>query len=136
MVNHPLWTDDDDGPKWNIGFHKYKDSFPRTALEIMYEGGTKAMVARALGVSYTTLQKWCNPIDRMYKPEFADAMNAGEGFAQGYMEAKGLANLENRRFNNGVWEFFMKRRFREDYGDETRPEQQGGIIISDSDAEG
>lgn len=133
------WRDDDEADqiwkKWTLGSSKYKDSFARTALEMMFDGATKAMVARRLGVSMSAFKRWCDPVDRIYKEEFAEAVKAGETFAQGYMEATGLDNLENRRFNNGVWEFFMSRRFREDYGSDKKEEEQGSIMVDGAAAD-
>ena len=81
-------------------------------VDIMGQGGTKAMVAMELSVSRGTIETWQNN-----NPAFRSIMDIGETLAQAWLEQVALDGLHDRSFQAHLWKFMMCARFRDDYVD-------------------
>lgn len=76
-------------------------------IELMREGASKAEVCAALGISFETLSVW-----RENRPEFSEALKAGERLSQAWWERLGREAASGaRKIDAAVWIFNMKNRF-------------------------
>jgi hypothetical protein len=51
---------------------------------------------------------------------FLDTFTRAKDLAYAWWLSKGRENMENRDFNNALWAFNMKNRFRDDWGDSSK----------------
>lgn len=92
---------------------KYSPAFCESVLELGEQGKSKAQIAKALGVSRMTLERWEDEY-----PEFRDSLKHARDLAQAWWEDKGQEGLTmGKAFNATLFVFQMKARFRDDYGD-------------------
>jgi hypothetical protein len=87
---------------------KYTDDMPDIVLLLMYQGATKAMLARTLQVDISTITEWQKDPT---KPEFGAARRLGRDWAKGWMEEQALDNLKNPNFNAVLWSMQMRNRY-------------------------
>jgi len=94
-------------------------------------GGSKAQIARDIGISRQTLFLWIRE-----KPEFAETMRECEDLALAWWEDQGRNALWAEKFNATAWIFQMKCRFRDEYTEVNRHEHTGkdGAPIEVNDA--
>lgn len=91
---------------------KYKNSFCKTAIELMEEGASKTEVCAALDICWDTMIDWCNTESTRFKPAFSEAIKKGTRLSQAWWEKQGRKNLSEPKFNYIGWFMNMKNRFR------------------------
>jgi len=96
----------------NLGVAKYPgiESAAQIVFEVMSGGGSKAMVAKRLGVSTKSMERWCHS-----KEGFREVMEMGETLSQAWHEERAMNGLDDPKFNATLWKFIMASRFRDDY---------------------
>lgn len=120
----------------NSGLTKYEAHFPDIAFKVLSEGGSLAKVCKELGVCRETLSHWRNPKHPNYHPELHEAIEVGLPIAQVLWEEKGESGMTDKNFNAGIYIHFLKKRFRQDYGDHVMSDEpdplssdlDGGVI--------
>jgi len=87
---------------------RYHRRMCRLAIEVMGSGGSKTDLAHRLAVPLATLAGWARE-----HPEFAQALETGETFAQGWWERLGREAMLGRApgFDFEVWREVMVKRF-------------------------
>jgi len=75
-------------------------------IEIMSDGASLNEVAAAFGISIQKLKKWCEEIEDMFKA-YEIAVTACEA----WWCNQGRLNINNIRYNNGLYKFHMANRF-------------------------
>ena len=96
---------------------KYKDEMLDILIECGKKGFTKTMMVVELGINRDTLYAWTNINSPHYNEEFSVAYKQAEELSQAFMERKGMDNMENPKFKEGIYRYFMQRRFPKDWGD-------------------
>jgi len=84
----------------------YHQSYAKTVLHIMSEGGSIYSVARRIGCSRNTLYKWAERYE-----DFALALEVGRDMSRGWWEEMGQLNVWNKNFNSTLWMMNMSNRF-------------------------
>jgi hypothetical protein len=87
-------------------------------ISLAKEGASVLEISTHLGI----------PRQRMYdlrdrEPEFHDIFVRARALCQSWWEEQGRVNMKDRDFNNALWAFNMKNRFRDDWGDKQVIEQ-------------
>jgi len=85
---------------------KYREEMCEIAKQSLADGYSKEATAGILGIKKATLYVWI-----VEKPEFSDAIEAGEALSQKWWEDKGRDACKNGDFNATVWRLNMQNRF-------------------------
>lgn len=100
------------------GLEQFGEGWREMALDMALEGlSLNTIRYYALGKMTRGSFDWYNESNE----EFAELVEVWMMAAQCYMEAMGSDNIMDtagKRFNNALYMFFMKNRFRQDYGDD------------------
>ena len=86
---------------------KYDPAMCEIVVDLMSQGYAKVEVAVALGISRDTLDAWSKDPE---KPEFSDAVRAGEMASEAWWMTQGRIALRETGFNQGLWFMNMKNR--------------------------
>jgi hypothetical protein len=78
-------------------------------------GKSPAQIARALGVGFSTMQRWADT-----HPEFGEALDDAYHLARAHWEDVGAVGVNmGVRFNSGTYIFLVKNMFPNEYRDKT-----------------
>lgn len=88
---------------------KYDARYCEDVIEHLKLGKSLASFASSIEVSIDTVNEW-----RKVHEEFSAACSIAMTHCQEFWEEQGIINLENPKgFNDKVWMFFMKNRFKD-----------------------
>ena len=94
----------------------YRKEMCEEVLPLFEGGASLASVAKSLGITRETLNKWRNE-----KPEFSDAILRGLDLSQAWWEEAGQRGLfqqhQGSKINAQIWMLNMKNRFGDDWRD-------------------
>ncbi len=94
----------------------YRKEMCEEVLPLFEGGASLASVAKSLGITRETLNKWRNE-----KPEFSDAILRGLDLSQAWWEEAGQRGLfqqhQGEKINSQIWMLNMKNRFCDDWRD-------------------
>jgi len=85
---------------------KYRREMCEIAKQALADGYSKEATAGILGITKETFYQWIKG-----KPDFSDAIEAGEALSQRWWEDKGREACTDGQFNASVWSMNMKNRF-------------------------
>ena len=86
---------------------KYDDSFPELMEKMMFEEGwSVTKFCRHIRISRETFYAWAQE-----HQDFSDAWKRGRTSAEALYEEMGEKNLENTKFNFGLYKFLMNNKF-------------------------
>lgn len=85
---------------------KYTPEMCDRIMSEMSEGQSVYEAARSIGVNVDTIWEWAK-----VHPDFSDALKRASRASRGWWEAKARENLENPKFQAGLWFMNMKNRF-------------------------
>lgn len=85
---------------------KYQPEYAEKIIELMRDGCSIKEAAYSWGIARSTIYEWAKK-----NPEFAEAVELGVEFSEGYWEQHGRKNLYNKDFNSTLWYMNMKNRF-------------------------
>jgi len=91
---------------------KYAPEFCERVRELGREGKSKAQMAAALNVAYSTFDLWTNT-----RPEFSDAVKDARRLSQAWWEELGQNMALTGEGNPTAFIFQVKNRFSDDYRD-------------------
>lgn len=105
---------------------KYKDSFCKTAEQVLANGESLAAICAEIGITRSTLYLW-----RDTYPEFKESIEIGLQRAQRAWERIGKDGIEGNyeKFNGAPWIFTMKNRFRDDYSEEKESKSVNETLV-------
>ena len=86
-----------------------KDIHPYLVLVHMSEGKSLEETAYDMCISYYTLYKWAHKDED--KPDFIQAIKAGEKLSEGWWNKMGRMNINNKEFNSVLFMMNMSNRF-------------------------
>lgn len=97
---------------------------PKKTLDVLPDGWQDIMMTMAQnGASQCEIQNTLDIDDNLWykfierEPTFREAFARAKRACKAWWEAQGRQNMKDRDFNNALWAFNMKNRFREDWGD-------------------
>jgi hypothetical protein len=93
-----------------------------TMIDLASQGASQSELQDTLGIDDNL---WYKFIDR--EPEFRDTFARAKRSCKAWWERHGRINLENPHFNNGLWAFNMKNRFRDDWGDSSKVQVDANV---------
>lgn len=101
----------------------YEDWMPEKIVEVMSNGGTLTQAAVACRITRRTLYNFRNPNHPSYQPAIEQACEEGVIAAQAWWEGQGQKGLwAGKQFNDKLFSFNMKNRFKDEYSDKPTPE--------------
>jgi|TARA_R100000049_G_C1908434_1_gene56411 transposase-like protein len=74
------------------------------------QGGSIIEVSRLMGISRNTFYSWFDGTDALKKP-FREIVKIGKEAAEAWWMRQGRENIENRSFNNGLYQLNMMNRW-------------------------
>ena len=74
------------------------------------QGGSIIEVSRLIGISRSTFYAWLNGTDTLKKP-FREVVSIGKEAAEAWWMRQGRENIENRSFNNALYQLNMMNRW-------------------------
>jgi len=133
-IGRPDLPEKSNGKKWNSNT-SYQPEDCQTVVNLMHEGLTFNEVAREMGVSVKTMQNW-----RKNFPEFEEACQTGQDWAQAHYESKmrealttySEKDMPRLLFNTPAYIFTMKSRFKVT---DTQPPTHINILDEESKAQ-
>lgn len=96
---------------------KFEESMIAQVYEHMALGNSIVQLCVKLKICPKTFYAWCNPQDKAFIPEFAEAVEYGRLLTQDWWERTGQQGLHQKVFNSSTYIFMMKNRFKSEYGD-------------------
>jgi len=84
-------------------------------LDMAERGCAIVEIAVAMGVSRQQMY-----VLRDNNTEFSDTFARAKELSYAWWLSQGRKNMENREFNNALWAFNMKNRFRDEWGDNSK----------------
>ena len=118
---------------------EYTEAHSRIAIEEGRKGKTKTQIAVKIGISRSTLYDWMDK-----KREFSDAIDIAMTLSQAYWEniqqakvlgqeeekKEGRTHFDINKVSERGLEFRLKNGFREDWGDNSKVEHSGNMIVN------
>lgn len=89
----------------------YDASLGPKFFKMMEDGATLEECAARHRVSLRTISQWCNPSSPAYHEDFSNWVIEGSTACYAWWVSKAKENLENRKFNDKMWEKIMKHVF-------------------------
>jgi hypothetical protein len=130
----PSWTGEDEAFPTRRPID-YRPEFCELVVALGSDGLSMTEIAVEVGVTCRTLHDWCNANE-----EFEYAMTLALEAGQAYFERKGREGMfMGNLFNGAQWQFLMRTRFPEDYGDardkdKKEPPQVVQFVMTEDDA--
>jgi len=81
---------------------KYKPEYCDMFIESCSQGNTPVQFAASISVAKSTVHQW-----RQDYPDFSDAFDVGRAKWQAWWENRGIENMENKDYKEGLHKFFM-----------------------------
>ena len=107
----------------NAGRHSTYQSYRcRELLEHMRTGMSRLEAAHKMGLWDGTLKKWARDF-----PEFAEAMERGRELEEAWWREKGRANVDNNKFNHGLYIYMTANKFGWSRTDKLQIQQSGEL---------
>lgn len=107
---------------------KYKKEYCEKVIEFGRNGRSLEAFAADIGIGRSTVYEW-----KRKHAEFDEACEKAQTHALAFWEQIGVAGMmgtsmtKGQKFNDRIWMFFMKRRFRsQGYGDDGFGNDEGG----------
>jgi|TARA_R100001530_G_C4254919_1_gene138878 transposase-like protein len=88
----------------------WTDIMSRRVEALFDQGGSIIEVSRLIGISRSTFYAWLNGTDTLKKP-FREVVSIGKEAAEAWWMRQGRENIENRSFNNSLYQFNMLNRW-------------------------
>jgi transposase len=92
---------------------KYKPEYCETVILHGKDGKSRTWIAAQLNVTRDTMRNWTRE-----HPEFAEALELSQMYAQQWWEDFGQNNLLTKEFKVAAWSRTMSARFKEDWREE------------------
>lgn len=103
---------------------KYSSEYCERAIEYGKAGKSVTWIAAELGIGRETLYRWTEE-----HPEFRDAINRAQEYAQQWWEDAGQRGMETPGFSAPIWSRSMAARFPKDWRENKGVELSGAVQI-------